>query len=461
MSADARLPQRAGLDPGRTFLALTAAFGLAFLVLTPPMQVPDELRHLTRAFMIAQGEPFAVQREGIPGHFVPRSVAEMDERLGAEIAFHAEHKQDVGRVLRELSVSLDEDDRVFEVIPSVYSPVAYLPQSVAAWITRVADAPPILAVYLGRLLNLAAFAFLTSWAIRIAPAHRWVLAMLAVTPMSLFLAASLSADVVTNGLAALLVASVLRMSRAEGPIERRELAALFALTLLLGLTKPTYAALVALSALIPARRFASPGRRWGSLLAVALLAIAPGALWLIAVARLDVPVPPWHKGADPPVQLRLVLSQPLFYASVLLRSLRWLSFEWTRNFVGSLGHFDVWLPQWLYVAHPAALLSLAVFDGGRESPIDRRGRLVALATAALTWALVVTAGYVGWNAVGRRLLWGVQGRYFIPIAPLLLMSVHWSRSRGLPPDARLAAAVFCAAVLTIAVALLAIRYYAA
>ena len=447
-----------GSAPERGFLVLAAAFGLIFVFLTPPMQVPDEIRHLARAVMIARGDFLAIHRDGVPGHFIPRSVDEMELRLGPEIAFDPQQKQDAQKIYREFSVPVDEGDRVFRVLPSLYSPVPYLPQVLAIRVAQIFDGAPIVYVYLGRLLNLGIWWLLVFWAIRRAPAHKWLLVALALTPMSLFIAASLSVDVMTNGLSFLFIAQLLHSSRSDSmPVSRLEIARLFSVAVLLGLTKPTYWPLALLVFLIPGVRFRDFRHRAGSMAFLVLGSLAPALIWSFAVTRLGVPSL-WD-GADPAAQIAWIRSQPLRYALVVLTSVPRLATDWILNFVGSLGYFDVWLPVWVYFSYPALLIGVAVIDGGSASPVHGRGRLLLLAVAVLTWVAVVTVSYVAWNPVGQSVLWGIQGRYFIPIAPLVLICLHLGPSRGLARSARLGVLAYCTLVLGVTALSLWDRYY--
>ena len=99
------------------------------------------------------------------------------------------------------------------------------------------------------------------------------------------------------------------------------------------------------------------------------------------------------------------------------------------TFVGKLGHLDVSLPAAVYVVYPLTLLAVAVLDGDRESPLRGAGRAVFLGAATATWFAVMLLAYVGWNAPQDEIVRYVQGRYFIPLAPLLVCALHvpsWS-----------------------------------
>ena len=102
-----------------------------------------------------------------------------------------------------------------------------------------------------------------------------------------------------------------------------------------------------------------------------------------------------------------------------------------------LGHVDTELPGDIYWLVSLALVALALLDGGRQSPVRGSGRAWLLLVAAATWTFAMTTAYVGWTPPGADRVAAIQGRYFIPIAPLPLLAIHlvprgpWSSWLGL------------------------------
>jgi uncharacterized membrane protein len=50
-------------------------------------------------------------------------------------------------------------------------------------------------------------------------------------------------------------------------------------------------------------------------------------------------------------------------------------------------------------------------------------RLLAAVVAIASIVSIELSEYISWTAVGANVIEGVQGRYFIPIAPLLLVAI--------------------------------------
>ena len=163
------------------------------------------------------------------------------------------------------------------------------------------------------------------------PIHKWTLALVALMPMSVYLAASLSADAMTLGLSLLVFAVTLNLALgSEGP-SRRGLLALGFLLVLLALSKQAYLGLALLFFMIPGKRFSSPATRW--LLAVLMIGVplAIDAAWTYSLRGLYVPMLPRTDTLRRPAG-----PSPLDPWPSLELCGRW----WSRRFIGNIDYLS-------------------------------------------------------------------------------------------------------------------------
>jgi uncharacterized membrane protein len=446
------------LQPARAFLVLAPAFGLAFALVTPPLQAPDEAHHLYRAYAISTGQWLAEPGAGGAVVQLPTSFREIGSRLGEDIRFFATRKQEVWRVRREFSIRLEPERTGRTLLTSLYSPLTYAPSAAAMALARPWSPAPVVHVYLGRAASLLCWLLLVYAALRVAPAHGWTLFALALLPMSLFQAASLSADGITNGLAFLFIAAVLRASRADaGRFRWHEGALLVALSAGMGLAKLTYGSLAGLVLLVPRHRFGGRAERAAVAVAVVAGSLLPAALWVLALRGVEARV--ISENSSPEAQLQAIVAEPLRYGEVLLATLVEAFGSYVETFVGVLGHLDTPLPSCVYWLAPLALVALALLDGGPKSPVRGWGRTWLLLVAAATWTITMTAAYLGWTPPEADLVLGVQGRYFIPFAPLPLLAIHLARSGRWTSWLGPLTSIASASLLAVAVWNLLGRYY--
>lgn len=408
----------AWLKPGTAFLCLALAFGLGFLVLLPPFQAPDEPFHLLRAYQISTGQWGETLEDGRRGAVVPGSAIDFFS------AFQHVPLKPAAKVSREEILSFRErplDPKATRFIgyaTALAHPAwPYLPQALGVGIARALDLPVFYLLYLGRLCNLLAWAALVFVAIRRLPIYPWLLFLLALTPISLQQAASLSPDALTNGLAFLLFAGLLRLRLA--PDEGPKLAAVvgtMALGLLLTLSKFAYGLHALLFILVPLERFGSRRRR---ILGLAIF-LGLNLAWMLHALR---------SGGDPARsggegRLLALLQDPVHFFEVGLDTLRVYGLYYLEQFVGRLGHLDTALPRALIVYYWLLLLGVALLErepGRGLKPAEKAWIAgVLLAEVAAIWmGLLFT-----YNPEGAELIRGGQGRYLIPMAPFFFLLLY-------------------------------------
>ncbi|HYH46461.1 MAG TPA: DUF2142 domain-containing protein [Thermoanaerobaculia bacterium] len=459
------------MTPERALLVLGLLFGLLFLFVTPPYQVPDEPHHVLRSYHVGEGHLRTAPAGGLDG--VPASLPDSAAAFAQKLPFNPEAKIAPGDILASWRRPLAPDERREIWIFGTYLPLSYLPQAAGAAAARLLGLPALGVLYLARLGNLLACLALAWAALRVAPFFRWTLALLALTPMALFLRSSASPDAVTNALAALLLAAVLALAwgpEGDPARRRRDLLILFAAALGLVLCKGGgYALFSLLILIVPRHRLAASQRRAAVLTAGLLLATLAGFALSAWTARQSYDAGALRPGAhlDPQAQAEIVLADPLRFAGLVAGDYLQHGLRYLYQFVGNLGWLDTPLPLAAAAAWSLLLLAVAIGDGPAGAPLSLRQRLVLLAVVAGTLAAISASQYLTWTPVGAGRIEGLQGRYFIPAAPLVLLLFTRRRSSS---DAPATAAPFspragwplfaaAGALLTTALTCTVLRYY--
>src|SRR5262249_44648737 len=195
------------------------------------------------------------------------------------------------RLAEQTGAGLDRQKLVR--FPTWYTPVPYIPQTLAAGFLRWFGFRPLFVFYLGRLLNLAVALALMEVAMRVAPELATPLAAMLLIPMTLAQFGSWSADTPTIALAALLTALLLAERSPRPKI---------AVAFVLALCKPAYF-LIALLAL------ATHYRR--AIKAAIVAASAAGTVIAFGYARIGAYSQRMFDPVNPAAQLRCVLTDPM------------------------------------------------------------------------------------------------------------------------------------------------------
>lgn len=422
------------LSPASVFLGLGTFFGLAFLIVTPPFQSPDEWLHFYRAYQISEGR-LGWERPAGAGNGVtlPESLVAFGEAVGAlELAFHPENKitlPDLAALRgmpREPTPRRYYDYIALTGAPYPYPPTALLPQAAALASARLLRLGPLASLYLARAFNLAAWLLLVFLALRALPGPRMTFLLCALTPTSVFHAASLSHDAVLNGLTVLWIALVLRLAWEEkSSLTPGLLALLAAILAILGVERSPSLFLLSLWLLVPARK-AGGLRPYAAAWAIMTAAGAgAAACWSLGNREALRSIENFfHPGATAWDQLTYVAHHPAAFLRTMAVSL--LNLSHLTTFVGRLGWFDTPLAAPIYVLWPALLLATGLLEAREDRPTARERAVLLFCFLATNLSMTILLYLV---ACPYGASWiPFPGRYLIPFAPLALTCLGgWGR----------------------------------
>jgi uncharacterized membrane protein len=385
----------------RLFIIIGLCAAVLFTFITPPFQVPDEVGHFWRAVSIAQGTIFPRIEAGSGVDEVPQGLSTIVFCFWKPTAGAQNVKITWAQFETSKYVRIESEKRARIVFPAGYTPAPYLPQIAAALVSRLLSTRPVITFYLGRLFNAIAYAAIIALAIRIAPTLRWFIAAAALLPMGLYLAASWSPDAMTIAASFLFTAGLLRGAR-----NPREVGLLALIGAFVGLCKPAYFLIALLALAIPVTRGAARALIIGATSIGVALAIWSAAQ--TAPVRRDVRV-------DPAAQIDCIRHDPARALDTFAGEARVRGFDYVRQAIGRLGLLDVWLPEpvvWVELA----LLLLCTWTAGAVAP---RIRMTAAIISLLTLAGIALSAYLGWTPPCAQRIDGLQGRYLLPIAPVM------------------------------------------
>ena len=398
------------------FLLMLLIFGLPMILLIPPGAGYDEEDHLVRvwelsAFSLIPGQ-LSAQELRYPAIFRDLAYRQqansglIDSDFWVTYAHTplAEH----GFVRRELKTK------------SVYSPALLLPQAIAIRLGRSANLPALLVFYSGRFASLLSYLFLVWLALRWIPFGKWIGAVLALTPMALFQAATITPDAISNGIGFLFIAGVLKLSQLQ-EIGWREYGRLVLLIFLLLLAKVNLTALILLPfLLIPPTRF--PQKRIYFLLlgTTAILFLVEVAGWNIIATRFSNAL--LANDADAGAQLRYLLDHPLVFPTILLKDPFINGWAYLQGWINGYGYFFWTPPQIVSLFFVLSLGGVLLIESTREQ-VNRNYRIIFLLVFLAGYLATAVPLYLTFTTVGLNELLGVQGRYFVPLALLPVLAL--------------------------------------
>ena len=303
----------------------------------------------------------------------------------------------------------------------------YLPATVGVTIGKLLHLGNVPTIYLGRLFSLLFYAYMSYLTIRLAPRQfKLLFALLALTPFYLSAAGTFSYDNMLNVLAFLLVAYVLRLIFDVENVRWRDVALLATVAILLAPLKFLYFPLIFLPALIPKHKWPLPRFRLYWCLGIALLALAFAGILaadqMAQEAHKLSAAQDRHPAYSDAYTITSFLGHPASAARLLAESL----FVHLQLIVIPSTSFITCdrLPDWAnYLVFALLLLSVQPTKDEQTLHFRRQHRIALLATAAIVYLLVLLVALT-WTPVGSVIIASVQGRYFIPIVPLIVLASY-------------------------------------
>ena len=411
------------------FLVLLVFQGLLYMMVFLPMTVPDEIYHFfqsylySNALMFVPSDPGSVAMRGSDASFLEIISTTLNgeyyPKIAGEFSFFADDTT-------LSSTSLFSSDR-FDMGSN--PPQTKVLSALGILIGRALGLGAVPVYYLGRLFNFAGFVVLVYLAVRFTPVGKRIFMVVSCLPMTLHVAASYSYDAGTIGLAFLFTALCLRGMYSKSRLSTKLKVAIVVFAILLAPCKALYSVLVFLVFLIPQSRFKSKTESWLFKFGVPLLACAsvllmrlPTLLDLTGVAGGGSE--PFEKGGQTGVLYSLsdILSDPFGFASVFLRTLDLNGDWWIGTMVGrALAWFQFAAP-W-YVALSFWLVLLLAIPRPADSDIDitPMQKTVFVCIFVIGAFLVILSMYFAFTFNTEAAIDGVQGRYFLPLLPVLLL----------------------------------------
>ncbi len=396
-------------------LVVVFLFGITVCFILPVGAGYDEETHLMRVWEMSTYT------------FIP------NDALGAKMPYPAVYwemsyrRQSIVKVVdRDFwenygKLALDDHDYIYGNLKtrSVYSPLLLLPQAlVMRFLGAKLQFSALTVFYACRLVGLFTYLLLTWLAVRFIPIGKWMLAILAASPVAILQASTVSADTLSNGIAFLFISCAMAISmRNELKWKEWNILALLFMLLFWGKVNIVPLALLPFLLIKPSQFKYKYG--YLALLAAALILCLVEVLgWnVIAYSRLHTA----PEGTDPIGQVNFILAHPLGFSGILLKDISENIVSYMRGWIAIYG-YDYWpVPTAVFYVYIAGLFIALPTKESVE--LKKQARMGLVIVFALMFLATIALLYLSFNPVGSLTIQGVQGRYFTPVMPLFFLAL--------------------------------------
>ena len=306
-----------------------------------------------------------------------------------------------------------------------YESLGYIPSALGLWLGRLLHLPFTWMFVLGRISNVLFFFTLIYFGVRGLRSQKMLALAFSLLPTVVFLSANYSYDTWLTGWILFGFLRYLSWLQKPGEVLTAKEVVLVVLSLLVGLgPKAIYFPIFILLLFIPRAKFGT--KRFAFRYRVTMIC---SALFVLATFLLPFVVQGpgtgdarGGAGVNSTGQVAFILSDPLGYANILTGFLSdYLSIPSSLNYTSFFAYLGV--SSWESL--PLVILILIAVTDLNESSFSYAKWRYRIAGALLlvgTSALMASALYVSYTAVGSTTVEGCQGRYLLPLMiPFLAM----------------------------------------
>lgn len=411
------------------FVLLTLIFGTAIIILNPPFVSPDENSHFPNVCRISHGNFFVDIHDGSTGSYL--TAEELDFYKNYSDRYHAYEEPAYSfSEMRELAQRPISSEMEFvKLNSSTLNPFSYLLPGLFLMILRGLGLSinAFFTVMIGKFVNLTFYALVTGWAISKTRALPKTMFLLALMPMSIYQGASLSYDSPLIACTFLLFAYLTKILTSDESTKvcREDFFAICFVAFFIAASKFAYILLLAVLFTIPLKKFASLKQYFlciGSVAAIIAVAYAIPTLVITQTASQY----------QPPLTEAQILQREYFYANVwefpriLYNTVDRLGEWYASSFFGLLGRVSVSLPIVAEKIFYALLFVFAIVEISTVSGIRWYTKAVSIICSAIIVLGTALAMFlehtplIG-DEVRTDMIWGIQGRYFIPLAVFIIV----------------------------------------
>lgn len=411
----------------RVYFPIALVMGIVFMMMMPSYQVPDEVVHAGSAYRISNSI-VGVENIDDLNYLNMREADAEYPKLTRNVTREQREK-----VWDSLFEKTDNIKIVKASFPSLKTfPVQYIVPALGISLGRVIGASGATVFFLGRLFNLLFFVCLITLAIKITPVGKNVMFMVALLPITIQQGMSLSYDVFLIVCAFLYIAEVFHWSESSLSLKTwsewgHALLLICSFICLMMLKGHAYTPMALLLLMIPVAHGKVDPKKLLKLVAglvvLAVFLVCCAFVWC-HFHPLAEPTNILSYNGKPSYTIQHILNHPGDSISVFGNTLIDRTAFYYMSGIGSqLGWFDVQTNLITTIAFLPLLLAVPnlVSDEVKMKITGRRKALYLLISLGC-FCFTVIGMWIVWTPLESITVEGVQGRYFLPFMPLLLMA---------------------------------------
>ena len=394
-------------------------WGMAYLLVMPAFSAPDELAHFVTAYRISNNIIGGVD-DTDEDYVMCREI----DALKREMT-HITTLETYRYIKDELFSNKDNGNYVIysnETKVLKHTPlISHLPQAFGITVSRMLHLSDVALYFVGQACTFLVYLVLVYLAIRIIPVGKQILFAISSLPMMIHIITSFSYDSIICGLSFLLIACIVKLIYDDNSINVMNCIVVYIISMLLAPCKMVYCFISLLLFLIPTSKFNKKNLsylfKFGTVLSSVIFAFAYNVSE-VSNTSSGTKIIEWADAEG--FTISMLINNIPYTVKIYLRTIHDMLGKYLNTMIGgSLG--------WLLVDMPLDVIVLAIIilmislREHRKKHMKTIHKIIYTLVFFMIFVLILTSMLLGWTPLYSFTILGVQGRYFLPILPLIML----------------------------------------
>ena len=310
--------------------------------------------------------------------------------------------------------------------PLTLGSFGYFPQVLGVSLGRILGLNGIQTGVFGRISALLLFAVLISYSLKIIPKFfEKVLFTISILPMTLQQVCSYNYDSVLFTACFFLFAYLLYLIYEKEKINKLDIALVTLSSIVIATIKFVYLPILGLGLLIPREKFTLKN---GKILVILMLVVLSLGSYLVVMKCNSLFWNVHESNTSSLINyntftISQVIKHPIHEIVIIIATFQKFTADYISQMIsGPLGWLEMNVPA-LQLSGFLMMLFYSLFSVEKKSKMDRNVKVCSELFSMLMILIVILALQISWTPDNSLIVVGVQGRYFLPILPMILLAM--------------------------------------
>lgn len=390
------------------FLIIAIPIASFYCIFSLPGDIPDEYKHFARAYDTTKGKIIIDKYSEIP----------------SQVISSKDGLQNVKKLFNKFLEKTDYNNtKIIYNAASTYNPILYIFASLSIFIVEKIGVNIYIGWYIGKILNLIFYLIMGYFTIKKMPSFKMLTFLYLLMPMNVYLCTSISCDALINTCVLYLIAHILNIKSENKKVTYLDYLVIIILGFIGIVTKPIYFPIILAVIIISRKQLFSninnKIRTISSIISILLLYY----IWNKLNSHSNFNLPETIGVGD--LGLKYAIFHPFSTLKVLFNFLIYWPDTYILDFIG---YKFIWssakVPTGYATIYLILMLLVSIIRDDKDD-FKLKDKITFIMCSLIASAGVIVAMYFIEYRSNMLLyeLWGIQGRYFIPIFILFFMCI--------------------------------------